>query len=83
VFQVRAENVALQQQVGVFPIPDNQYQSCCLQLFDVMRKRGCGHGLALADIRAGNAFLLGANLFQNLMAARVGQGLRNQLYLPV
>jgi len=39
--------------------------------------------LALANIGAGSAFGLCADLLQNLAPARIGQGLCNQAYLSL
>lgn len=42
------------------------------KLFQVMGKRGGGNGLALAHIRAADAFRLGADLPQNFVPPRIG-----------
>lgn len=80
-FQVGVQNIALQHQVREFAVADDRNQPGRFQLFEVVRERGGGYGLALADIRTGNAFIFGTNLFQNLMAARIGQRFRNPAYL--
>jgi hypothetical protein len=83
VVQVGLQNVTLQQKVCEFALSNDVDKPRCLQLFHVMGKSGCGYGLAFAYVGAGNTPSHCANLFQDLMAARIGQSLRDQPYLPL
>lgn len=76
--KVGLQNVALQYQVGKLALADDRNQPRRLQLFNMMRERGCAHGLALTHICAGDATALCANLLQDFVAARIGQGFGNQ-----
>jgi hypothetical protein len=83
VFQVCLQYVALQQQAGEFAFSNDLDQSGGFELFQVVRERGCGHGLALAHIGAGDTGGLGAYLGQDLVATRIGQGFRDQVDLTI
>ena len=82
VIEVGFQNAALQHQVCEFALSHDLDKPRGLQLFHVMGKSGRGHRLALAHVGAGNAPGHCAYLFQNLMAPRIGQSLRDQPYLP-
>jgi hypothetical protein len=52
-----------------------------LQLLDSVGEGGGGDRLALPYLGAGDGAVFGADLLQDLMASRIGQGLRDQVNL--
>ena len=81
--QVGLENIALQRQVGKLAFADDCNETRGFQLLNMMGQGGRRHGLALAHIRAGNALVFRADLLQNLMAAWIGERLRDPAYLTL
>ena len=82
VVQVSPQDVALQREVGELALAGDLDETCRLQFFHVVRKRGGANGLSRADIGTGCAVTSG-DLLEYLVAARVGEGARNQGELPV
>ena len=80
--QVGLQDIALQCEVGELALAGDLDEACRLQFFHVVRKRGSANGLSRADIGAGCAVTSG-DLLEYLVAARVGEGTRNQGELPV
>ena len=82
VVEVSLQDIALQCEVGELALAGDFDEACRLQFFHVVRKRGGANGLSSADIGAGCA-ATGGDLLEYLVAARVGEGTRNQGELPV
>ena len=80
--EVGFEDVTLQHQVCEFALSHDLDKPRGLQFFHVMGKRGRAYGVAPAHIGAGGTRTLRTDLLQDLMAARIGQSLRDQAYLP-
>ena len=80
--QVGLQDIALQCEVGELALAGDLDETCRLQFFNVVRKRGGANGLSRADIGAGCAVTSG-DLFEYLVAPRVGESPRNQGELPV
>ena len=82
VVQVRLQDIALQCEVGELALAGDLDEACRLQFFHVVRKRGGADGLLRAHVDARRA-AAGGDLFEYFVAARVGEGTRNQGELPV
>ena len=82
VVEVGLEDIALQCEVGELALAGDLDEACRLQFFHMMRDRGGADGLSRADVGAGYTVASG-DLLEYLVAARVGEGTRNQGELPV
>jgi hypothetical protein len=82
VVHVSLQDIALQCEVGELALAGDLDEACRLQFLHVVRKRGGANGLSGADVGAGCA-VAGGDLLEYLVAARVGEGTRNQGELPV
>jgi len=82
VVQVSLQDITLQCEVGELALAGDLDETCRLQFFHVVRKRGGANGLFCADLGAGRAVTSG-DLFKYPVAPRVGEGTRNQGELPV
>jgi hypothetical protein len=82
VVEVSLEDIALQCEVGELALAGDLDEACRLQFFHMMRDRGGADGLSRADVGAGYTVASG-DLLEYLVAARVGEGTRNQGELPV
>lgn len=79
--QVGVQHIALQGQAGKFALAADGDQAGSLQLLHVVGQSGGADGLTFANLSAGGAVSFGADLLQNLMASRIGQRLRDPVYL--
>ena len=82
VVQVSLQDIALQREVGELALAGDLDETCRLQFFNVVRKRGGANGLLCTHVGARGA-AAGGDLLEYLVAARVGEGTRNQGELPV
>src|ERR1700693_5986513 len=82
VVEVSLQDIALQCEVGELALARDLDEACRLQFFHMVRKRGGANGLLRADVGAGCA-VAGGDLLEYLVAARVGEGTRNQGELAV
>lgn len=82
VVEVSLQDIALQCEVGELALAGDLDEACRLQFLHVVRKRGGANWLSGADVGAGCA-VAGGDLLEYLVAARVGEGTRNQGELPV
>jgi hypothetical protein len=82
VVEVSLQDIALQCEVGELALAGDLDEACRLQFFHMMRDRGGADGLSRADVGAGDTVASG-DLLEYLVAARVGEGTRNQGELPV
>ena len=82
VVEVSLQDIALQCEVGELALAGDLDEACRLQFFHMMRDRGGADGLSRADVGAGYTVASG-DLLEYLVAARVGEGTRNQGELPV
>ena len=82
VVQISLQDIALQCEVGELALAGDLDETCRLQFFHVVRKRGGANGLLRAHVGARRA-AAGGDLFEYFVAARVGEGTRNQGELPV
>ena len=79
--QVGVQDVALEGKVGEFAFATDGDQAGGLKLFHMVGERGGADGLAPAYLDAGYAIFPGADLLQDFVASRIGQGLRDQMDL--
>src|SRR5260370_11434935 len=82
VVEVSLQDVALECEVGELALAVDLDAACRLRFFHGMRNRGGADGLSRADVGAGYTAASG-DLLEYLVAARVGEGTRNQDKLPV
>jgi hypothetical protein len=82
VVEVGLEDIALQCEVGELALAGDLDEARRLQFFHMMRDGGGADGLSRADVGAGYTVASG-DLLEYLVAARVGEGTRNQGELPV
>jgi hypothetical protein len=82
VVQVSLEHIPLQREIRAFALAGDLDQARCLQLFHVVGKGSGADGLMGTHVGASGA-ALGGNLLENLVAARIGEGARNQGELAV
>ena len=82
VVEVGLEDIALQCEVGELALAGDLDEARRLQFFHMMRDGGGADGLSRADVGAGYP-VASVDLLEYLVAARVGEGTRNQGELPV
>jgi hypothetical protein len=82
VVQVGLEYIPLQGEICELPLAGDLDKSCCLQFFHMVGKGGGADGLLRAHVGA-RGTAAGGNLLEDLVAARVGEGARNQAELAV
>src|SRR6266481_7478718 len=82
-FQVGTEGIALQNEIGELALPNNLDQPGGLQFFKVVRECGSAYAVELMKFRARHVRLTRANLFQHLIASRLGQRTRDTRKLPI
>ena len=71
--QVRAQDVALEDQVGALALADDLDQAGRLQLLDVMGDRRRAHAVRLVQDAAGHRARVGPDLHKEPITARFGQ----------
>ena len=79
--QVALQDVALQFQAGKFAFAGDFDEARGFQFLHMVGQGGGGDRLATANIDTGGSVFAGANLLQDLMASRIGQGFRDQVNL--
>ncbi len=79
--QVALQDVALQFQAGEFAFAGDFDEARGFQFLHMVGQGGGGDRLATANIDTGGSVFAGANLLQDLMASRIGQGFRDQVNL--
>src|ERR1700674_1420465 len=82
VVEASLQDIALPCAVSELPLARDLDEACRLKFFHMVRKRGGANGLFRAHVGAGCA-VAGGDLLEYLVAARVGEGTRNQGELPV
>jgi len=83
VTQIGFQNVALKLEAHALALAADFDETGVFQFLDVMGERGRSYRMALAHVSAKNAFLFRADMLQDLMTARVGKSLGNQLELAL
>jgi len=69
--------------MGKLALAYNFDQSCRLQLFHVVGQSGGAYLMRFLELGAGRGLIAGADLFEYLIAARLGQRAGNAGKLPV
>src|SRR3954454_6541929 len=72
-----------EHQAGEFALPNNQNQAGGFQFLEVVGEGSRRDGLALTKVGASGAVHFGGNLFEDLVAARVGERLGDELELLI
>jgi hypothetical protein len=81
--EVGAQDVALEGEVHELPLARGLDEAGGLQLLDVVREGRGAHLLGLVESAARGDAVAGADLLEDLHAARLGQGARDARELPV
>src|SRR5216684_7648165 len=82
VVQIGLQDIPLQCEMRELALAGDLDKSCCLQFFHVVGKGGGADGLLRAHVGASRT-AAGSDLPEDLVAARIGEGARNQGELPV
>jgi hypothetical protein len=77
------EDVALQGEVGVFALALDADEARVFEFLHVMGESGGADGLRFCDAAAGCGALAAADFGEDFVAARLGQGLRNEGELAI
>jgi len=72
--EIGLEHIALKNQVGEFAFANDFNQAGCFQFLDVMGESGGAYGMEFVEPAAGGGVLICADLFEDLIAPRLGQG---------
>jgi hypothetical protein len=81
--EVGAEDVALQNEVGEFSLALDADEAGVFQFFHVVREGGCADGLAFAEAGTRCGAVAAADLGEDFVAARGGEGLGDEGELAV
>ena len=79
--EVALQDVALQAEAGEFALAGDFDEAGGFQFLHMVGQGGGCDGLTSANIGTGGSVFAGADLLQDLMASRIGQGLRDQVNL--
>jgi len=78
-----AQDAAAEAHVHELAFADDLHQPGRFQLLDVMGERRGAHGVGLLQLTAWDRAVAGANLFENLIAAGLGQSAGDPRKLPI
>ncbi len=79
--EVGLQDLAFEDEAGEFAFADDGDEAGGFEFLDVVGESGGGDGLAGADVGALDALGAGADLFQDVVAARVGEGFGDEARL--
>jgi len=81
--QVGAQDIAAQGQIHELAVAGDLEQAGCFQLLDVMRESGGAHIVGFLHAAAGTWLGAGADLLEDLIAAWLGERVRDPGELPI